>query len=35
MDIVEHGFELKTDPWETNGICRTLLDIIKDPRNGN
>ncbi|KAF3899079.1 putative Carboxylesterase [Trichophyton interdigitale] len=35
MDIVEHGFELKIDPWETNGICRTLLDIVKDPRNGN
>ncbi|KAF3481766.1 uncharacterized protein GIQ15_04525 [Arthroderma uncinatum] len=35
MDIVEHGFELKTDPWETNGICRTLIDIVKDPENGN
>ncbi|EFR01822.1 cholinesterase [Nannizzia gypsea CBS 118893] len=35
MDVVDHGFELGFDLWETKRICGTLLHIIKDPRNGN
>ncbi|EFR04034.1 cholinesterase [Nannizzia gypsea CBS 118893] len=35
MDIVEHGFEFKTDPWVANQICPTLFDIIKDAENAN
>ena len=35
MDISERGFESKPDPWETQGICSILLEVVMDPRNGN
>lgn len=35
MDIGEHGFESKPDPWETRDICPTLIGAITDPSNGN
>jgi hypothetical protein len=33
MDVAIEGFQVKEDPWRT--ICPALLEIIKDPRNGN
>ncbi|PGH11361.1 hypothetical protein AJ80_07152 [Polytolypa hystricis UAMH7299] len=34
LDIQEHGFKIKQDPWDDKGICDVLMDVIIDEENG-
>lgn len=34
FDITLDGFEVTKDPWEVNGRCEILNEIIADPING-
>lgn len=34
LDVTADGFVAGLDPWEENGRCQILHEIISDPTNG-